>query len=314
MSSSVSSKQAIGDGLFLLAEENTNFRVVVADVGSRIFANRISQKWPEKVIDVGISEQNMIGVAAALADEGYIVFAVSYSPFIVERCLDQVRVFLGIMRSNVKLIGFSAGFGGSDLGPTHTDFGDISSIKAISGIRLVSPCDYQMIKDSIIQIGRNIGPAYIRVAEISESDDYRKKWDEGKPMKCFGNRDDYVVLSNGTLLGNAIKAAKILAESKLSISVYDVPTIRPYNNSFFAGFAKTKMVFTIEEHNIIGGFGSSVLDVLNEMRVQCHVVSFGINDRFFYPDRRKSLLVSAGLDSQSLAESIRKEVVKWNAQ
>ena len=301
-------KDAIGKALYELALKHDNLRIVVADVGERIFIKNISEKWPEKVIDVGIAEQNMIGIAAALADEGYIVFAVSYAPFIIDRVLDQVRVFLGIMKCNVKLIGLNAGFGGADLGATHTSFDDIGAICSISNINVYSPSNRYNTYGLINEIYNNNNPTYLRITEDNISCKEEEIKNYTIPRKIYGNSKKYAILCNGSLLNNAIDACELLIKDNINISIYDFPTIRPFNLDFFKN-NKFELVFTLEEHNIVGGFGANILQMLNSSSSNSKLVCLGINDRFFSPNRRTELIKESKLDALSIANKI-KEYIK----
>ena len=289
-----------------IAKKEKRLKVLGADVLARIGCQELKDKNPGYVLDMGISEQNMIGVAAALANEGNIVFAVSYAPFITSRVLDQIRVFLSIMECPVCLIGFSAGLGGSDLGPTHTSFEDIGVLRSLPNIDIVCPSSTAMTVDVLLDFAKNPRPMYCRLTDVVNLD-FETHMNQSNVNPLVSGGLETIVLSNGTMAEHVIDSVNRLKDDGMSISAFDIPYIKPLSSGLLDLLRQAKRIITVEEHNIEGGFGTIVRDYASDNKLQIPITKIGVSN-YFYPDRRSSLLKFAKLDSDSLYARI-KEIV-----
>ncbi len=296
-------KNAIGEVSFQLAEQDELFTLIYSDCANRIGIKSLHEKYPEKCYEAGIAEQNQIVMAAAMAHEGFHVFAVAYAPFITARVLDQIRVNLGYMKAPVCLIGLSAGMAGSDLGATHTAFEDIANTRSIPNILVTAPADtYEMVKGMEYFVN-NPRPMYLRVT-VGE-DTYFKPV-AYSPLKADVIRrgKDIALVAVGILLKETIKAAEILHEKGIEATVINARTVKPLDEEMIETILFFETIVTIEEHSVIGGLGSAVAEKLAVRARKGRLHMVGVNDEYFYGEQGRVLFKKNGLAADGIVESI----------
>lgn len=264
-----------------LAKDNPNLQLLTGDLGFGVFEDFKTQ-LPNQYKNMGVSEQNMIGVAAGMALSGRIVFVYSIVPFVTLRALEQIRNDVCMQGANVKIVGVGEGFSYGQLGPTHHSIEDITIMRALPNMTVVCPGDPWEVEEAVKAIAKIKTPAYLRLGKKGES---RLHFQKDKFVLGHGMvmRDgkDLTLISTGNMLESALVVWKKLAKKKLSARVISMHSVKPLDeNVIIKSAQETGAIFTLEEHSVIGGLGSAVSQVLikNGKYIKFH--SFGINDNF----------------------------------
>ena len=304
-----------GQAMLSIAEKYPKVIAATADLGASSGLDRFSKSYPDRFINLGIAEQNMVGVAAGIAREGFTVFASSFAPFITMRAAEQVRMNLGYMHNNVKLVGIGSGLSMGFLGNSHYGLEDIAIMRTVPGITIVCPSDGVEIIRTIEAACSFDGPMYIRLTGQPnnsvlyglDSKFYLAKADilhEGK---------DIAVLSHGAILGNVVMAAKRLERDGISCAVINFHTIKPTDlrtlkhvKDYFS------QIIVIEEHSEIGGLGSVVSEYLSQFHTHPSLHRISLPDAFGPTGSYDFLISYYGLDADSLVAKIKS--IKENNQ
>lgn len=300
------SKKAVGFLLGLIHKYNDKVVAVYADVGSRF---GVAGRLDSNELEIGISEQSLIPILGGMAHEGLIPFGIAYAPFITMRAADQIRMTIGEMAMNIKLIGGSAGLVSGNLGSASLALDDLAMMRAIPNIVIMSPSDC-MMEAKIMEMATDIDkPVYIRLTGEKTTPIYLNdfKLEYGKGIKVYGNGEDAVVYSTGVITSNVIKAAKKLKKYSYDITVIDMPFVKPVDFEILDKYAGFPIAFTVEEHNVIGGLGSAVSEYIAEKYSQ-NVVRIGIKDSYLYPDTYDNLLEIAKLDEEGIFNIIKNKL------
>lgn len=287
--------------------ENKNIYFLTGDLGYTA-VEQIENDFPERFINTGIAEQNMIGVAAGMAASGKKVFIYSIIPFVTMRCYEQIRNDLCYHNLNVKIIGVGSGLSYGLLGNTHFSTEDMGIMRCLPNMTIISPADSieaLLATDKIFQIK---GPVYLRIGKKGEPKVYEKPYDFkfGIPV-TLQEGNDLIILSTGTILPNVLEAAKILKEKyKIQCKVVNIHTIKPLDKKNILKICLNKsMVFTIEEHGIIGGLGGTVLEILSGEKNLPPVKLIGIRDEFIkHIGTQEYLREKMGLDPEGIIKTI----------
>ena len=277
---------AAGIGMLEVAKRDPNLRVVVADSIAIASLDRFYANYPDKVINVGIAEQNMIGIAAGIASEsGSNVFACTYAEFIIARTVEMIRQNLSYHQFNVKLIGNSAGFAMETLAVSHWATEDIALVRA-----------------SLIK-----GPVYVRLSGgLNCPIVYEKDCDFtiGK-SNIIKKGEDVAILATGLMVREAMDAAEMLKEKNINATVVDMYTIKPLDTGLLDTiFSTHRLVVTVEEHNIIGGLGSSIAEYKCDNNLHARLVRIGVNDRFGELGSLRYIWKQHGLTAEQIASKI----------
>lgn len=290
-----------------LAEKMDNLIVLSADLATLTGLERFKTKYPEKFYNIGIAEQNMIGISAGLAKEGYVVFATTYANFITMRSYEQVRMNLGYMKFNVKLIGTGAGVSMGSSGNSHYGIEDIALMRAIPNITVVSPADDVEVAKSIFAAAKFEGPMYIRLTgpmnnPIVYKEDYN--FEIGKAITLREGKD-LTIIATGSMVYESIMAADILEKQGLSVSVMNMHTIKPLDlDAINKAINTTNLIVTVEEHSKIGGLGSAVAEYKSTLKTLVPQLFIGLPDNFGKVAEYRYLLDKYGLTSQKIADKI----------
>lgn len=284
---------------------------ISADMSTPAGLDRFKRIYSEDFINVGIAEQNMLGIAAGLASEGYRPVCVTQAAFISMRSFEQIRQYMGYMKYPIIAVGLSSGFALTFLGNTHYCIEDIAIIRSIPGIIIFSPADAGSavkIFQKSLEIGK---PTYIRLTQglmppIVYKEDY-----EYNPLKMtevvnYGN--DVTIFATGSMVHQAIGAANILFKRNVSCCVFDVHCIKPIDKDTIIESCKSRLLISIEEHNVIGGLGSSIADVLAEQAMHPILIKLGVKDTFSPVGDYNYLLQYHGLTSEQIAFTIKNKL------
>lgn len=295
---------ALGQAALGLAEQNDRVVFITSDLCFYSGLDRFNAKYPDKLYNVGIAEQNMVNIAAGMAKEGFIPFATTYATFAAMRCADQVRVSMGYMKLGVKLIGLTAGLSVGILGPTHMSIEDLAVMRSIPNIVIFSPADCTESVKAIMAAAEIDAPVYIRLTggmpnPIVYNEDYN--FQIGKAI-TLRDGDDIVIYATGTMVYNSLQAAEILERQGISAKVIDIHTIKPIDEETIKANTQYKMIFTVEEHSVIGGMGSAVAECLSKSDAKICII--GLQDQYDHAADYNYLIEKNGLDSQGIAKTI----------
>jgi transketolase len=299
----------IGPGLVKAGEKYPEMVFVVADNAGAIGGLPFRDKFPERVFDVGIAEQNMVMTAAGMATAGKLPFCNAFGNFLALRCIEQIRTFVAHTKLNVKLIGGLTGVSGGREGPTHEAQEDIAHLRAVPDLVVLSPTDIVSTEKAVIAAAEWVGPVYIRIgrmpAEVHYAEDYEFKIGKADFQRA-GN--DATIISTGVMLGPALAAATELARHGLEVRVLDMQTIKPLDEEAVLAAAKeTGAIVTAEEHTVIGGLGGAVAEFLSENH-PTPVVRVGIMDTYAETGKPEQLMVAYGLTAENIARSVRRAI------
>lgn len=297
-------KDRYSDYLVRLTEENKRICVLTAE--NRIFIKTVIAKIPHRFIDVGIAEQNLIGISAGLAVRGMIPIAHCLAAFLTMRAFEFIRTDLGYQRRNVKLIGTVAGFFSEGNGPTHQAIEDLSIMRGIPNMAVLAPSDIMDMELALKAAIGYDGPVYIRFNNsINESITSHKPFIIGKG-EVMAEGKDTSIFTYGILLKEAISAAKELLKEGISVRVINMRSIKPIDKDLILKAAeKTGAIFTLEDHFIIGGLASAVAEVIAQNRLNVNFMPIGLDDRFFKPGKLQDVIRYHKMDSENIARQIR---------
>lgn len=308
--SRLGSRGVLGQAILSLAETKQNLMILSADLGSSSGLGRFKNAYPDKFLNIGIAEQNMIGVAAGLAKEGFVVFATSFAPFISMRCSEQIRMNLGYMNLNIKVVAIGSGVAMAFLGNSHYGIEDASIMRSIPNLTVVSPADCAEIVKTVFAAAEYEGPMYIRLTgegnnPIVHKEDYN--FEIGKAI-TLREGSDITIIANGTMVYESLEAAKLLELQGLSATVVNMHTIKPLDTSVIdKAVASSKVIVTVEEHSVIGGLGGAIAEYKTALRNAPPQLIIGLPDYFGKVGEYKYLLDKYGLTAKQIAESIVKQ-------
>lgn len=301
-----------GIALPALAKENENLVVMTADLLVLSGLEKFKSQFPDQVIDVGIAEQNMIGIATGLASEGYSVYATTYSNFIAMRSYEQVRLDCGYMRFPLKIVGSGSGLVMGMSGNTHYGIEDISLMRSIPNMTVICPCDGIETYKVAMAVEQYNKPVYVRLTgglniPAVYTDDF--DFQIGKINEVRAG-EDMTILAHGTMVHTALKVAAMFDAEGISVRVADAHTIKPLDEDYLIRCKSSKLVVTLEEHSVLGGLGSAVSEVISQNNLNCRLVPIGINDIFPHPGSYDFMLKTCGLDCDSVYRRIKEELAK----
>ena len=303
----IATRQSYGEALAELGEKKQNIVVLDADLSESTKTCIFAKKFPNRFFEMGISEQDMLGTAAGLASSGLIAYASSFAVFATGRAYDQIRNSICYPKLNVKICASHAGVTVGEDGATHQMIEDINLMRGLPNMLVMSTSDDTQTRWAVEEISKIDGPVYLRVGRYATPVIYDKnqKFEFGKGIQ-IGEGTDATVIATGLCVSEALKAKEELEKEGINIRVVDIHTIKPIDKELIVKCAKeTKRIITIEEHNIIGGLGTAVCEVLSE-EYPTKVTRLGINDRFGISAPAKELVPYFKLDANSIIEEIKK--------
>lgn len=306
-----STRQAYGEALVELGKLNKNIVVLDADLTKSTKTNLFKEAFPERHINVGIAEADLVGTAAGLATCGKIPFASTFAMFAAGRAFEQIRNTVAYPKLNVKIAPTHAGVSVGEDGGSHQSIEDIALMRAIPGMVVLSPADAVETKKMVFAAAEYEGPVYLRMGRL----DVPTIFDENYEFKIgVGNKlkdgKDATVIATGLMTARALEAANKLEEEGYSVRVINMGTIKPLDTEIVLKAAKeTNLLVTVEEHSIIGGLGSAVAEYLSEVHPS-KVIRIGVNDRFGQSGKAEEVLKEYGLTAENIADVLRKNMVK----
>lgn len=287
---------------------NPETLIVTADLRNFSGLDRFAAAHPDRLINVGIAEQNMVGLAAGLCNEGFNVFATTYATFAAARSADPVRVNMGYMGLGVKLVGLGAGFSVGVLGPTHISLEDIAFMRAIPNMTVISPADCTETVKSVRALANYPGPAYLRLGgnvphPMVYAEDY--EFCIGKAIRLRGG-EDITIVATGPLVYESLQAAKLLEAQGLMVSVVNMHTIKPLDTDMLQEvYASSRLIVTVEEHSILGGLGGAVAEHKSQFTATPPQIIIGVRDYFPHAGDYRHLLSETGLTAPQIATQIQ---------
>lgn len=309
MNNMKATRQSYGEALAELGEKNENVVVFDADLSTATKTNIFKDKFPNRFFDMGIAEQNMVGTAAGMSTCGYIPFVSSFAVFLAGRAYDQIRASVAYTKLNVKLCATHAGITVGEDGATHQMIEDISLMRTLPNMQVLSVSDDTQAKWAVNEIAKVNGPVYLRLCRLDSPIIYDNstKFEIGKGIQ-HGNGTDATIFATGITVSESLKAQEILKEKNINIRVVDIHTIKPIDKDIIIKSAKeTKNLFTVEDHSIIGGLGSSVIEGLSDT-MPVKVKRIGINDCFGKSGNARKLMEYFGIDAISIAETVENTI------
>jgi transketolase len=307
-------RSGFGDGIVEAARKNPNIVALTADLAGSLKLNQFIKEFPERFIQVGIAEANMIGIAAGLTIGGKIPFTTTFANFSTGRVYDQIRQSVAYSGKNVKICASHAGVTLGEDGATHQILEDIGLMKMLPGMTVIVPCDYNQTKAATIAIADHEGPVYLRFGRpswpifTSPTDPFQI----GK-AQFFSEGNDVSVFACGHMVWKAIEAGKILEEKGIKAEVINIHTVKPLDTeAVIRSLRKTRCAVTVEEHNVIGGMGDAIAQAAaKEYPVPIEYV--GTKDTFGESGTPTQLLSKYGLDTPFILDAVEK-VMQRKAQ
>ena len=303
----IATRESYGNALVELGKESDTLVVLDADLAGATKTGTFQKAFPERHIDCGIAEGNMVGVAAGLASTGMVPFASSFAMFAAGRAFEQVRNSVGYPKLNVKIGATHAGISVGEDGATHQCNEDIALMRTIPGMVVINPSDDVEAKAAVRAAYEHVGPVYLRfgrlaVPVINDNDDY--KFELGKGIVLREGKD-VTIFATGLEVSETLAAAEKLAADGIEAKVINIHTIKPIDEELIVAAAQeTGKVVTVEEHSIIGGLGSAVCDVLAE-KAPTKVLKIGVMDTYGESGPAVQLIKKYGLDADSIYEKVK---------
>jgi len=295
-----------GMGLIEAVDKLGDVYLLTADMGKPAGMGRFKSRYPERFINVGIAEQNLIGIAAGIASEGHRVVASAQAAFISMRSFEQVRQYAGYMKVPLVLVGVAAGFGLTFFGNTHYAIEDLALMRTIPGMTVISPSDAGQAAKAVFAALASDSPTYIRcTAGLNIPALYETEYDfqPGHAIELKAGAD-VALLATGAVVANALEAARLLDQNGISAAVIDVHTIKPFDITTLQRVANARLIVSVEEHNIIGGLGGAIAEQLAIQPKHPPLLKLGVQDRFYSPGDYPFLIEQAGLSAEGIARQV----------
>lgn len=303
-------REAYGEALKKLAAENPDIVVLDADLSGSTKTSEFKKVSPERFFNVGIAEQNLVGTAAGMSLAGKIPFASSFAMFAAGRAYEIIRNTVAYPKLNVKIAATHAGLTVGEDGASHQAIEDISLMRGIPNMTVINPADRFEAEQAVLEAAKFVGPVYIRLGRMVVEDVYDEsyKFEIGKGVE-LKKGNDLTIIATGLMVQESLKAAKKLSEEGIEARVINIHTIKPIDKDIIINAAKeTKVIVTAEEHSIIGGLGSAVLEALSDV-YPVPVKRVGVLDTFGESGKPKDLLEKYHLTEKYIVEA-SKEVLK----
>jgi transketolase len=306
--SRLGSRGVFGQAILSLAESTPDLMVLSADLGNSSGLDRFRKTYPDQFVNVGIAEQNLIGVAAGMAKEQFTVFATSFAPFLAMRASEQIRMNLGYMNLPVKAVAIGSGVSMAYLGNSHYGIEDAAVMRSIPNLTVVSPADCGEIVKCVYAAAKFDGPMYIRLTgapnnPVVYTEEYT--FEIGKAITLREGKD-VAIIANGTMVYESLEAAKLLEAQGISAAVINMHTIKPLDTEAIdRALSSARLVVTVEEHSVIGGLGSAVAEYKSARRNAPPQLILGLPDAFGATGEYRYLLEKYGLVAPGIAAAIQ---------
>jgi transketolase len=312
-----SMRDGFGEALVELGNKNPDVVVLTADLADSTRVKEFADKFPDRFFQVGVAEQALVTIAAGMAEAGKIPFTTSYAVFSPGRTFEQIKVTAALNNVPVKIVGAHAGFGASMYGATHESLEDIALMRVIPNMVVVSPCDYEEAKKATIAMANNKKPSYLRLARqdsevVTKPED---KFEIGKANILHESKDPQAaIIGCGPILAEALEAAEELQKTGIETIVINNHTIKPMDELAVINAARLcGAVVTVEEHQIFGGMGSAIAEVLAR-NFAVPVEMIGVNDSFGESAKDyRELWKKFGLTKENIIEAVKKVILRKNS-
>lgn len=310
MGNKIATREAYGKALVKLSELNKNVVVLDADLSKSTKTADFKAVSPERFINIGIAESNMMGIAAGLSTCGKIPFASTFAMFAAGRAFEQIRNSICYPKLNVKVCATHAGLTVGEDGATHQSIEDISLMRSIPNMTVINPADAVETEAAILAVADYNGPCYVRlgrlaVSVINDAESY--KFEIGKGV-TLAQGNDVAIVATGIMVELALEAKDILSKEGINARVINIHTIKPIDKELLIKAAQeTKAIVTAEEHSIIGGLGSAVAEIVTE-ECPVPVLRVGIKDTFGESGKPDELLKAYGLTVEAIVEHSKKAI------
>lgn len=301
----IATRQSYGEKLAELGEINKNIVVLDADLSAATKTSIFAKKFPERFFDMGIAEQDMMSTAAGMATFGKIPYASTFAAFASGRAYDQIRNSICYPHLNVKICATHAGITVGEDGATHQMLEDINMMRGLPGMTVISPSDDTETRWAVEAISEIEGPVYLRLCRMATPVIYdeNQRFEIGRAVQ-IGEGTDATVFATGVTVSEAIKAKQELEKQGINIRVVDIHTIKPIDKEKIMQCAKeTKKLISVEDHNVIGGLGTAISEVLTE-NYPCKLTKIGVNDTFGRSGKAEELLKFYGLTAEGIINKI----------
>ena len=304
--STIGARATLGIAALELAKEIDNLMILTCDVSTSAGLDRFRKTYPEKYIDLGIAEQNMMGVAAGLASENFNVVTTTFAPFQTMRCCEQIKVNLGYMEQKICMVGIASGLALGTLGYTHCCIEDVGILRSIPGITIISPADSLETVKALEAAIKSESPSYLRLTGTSNNPIVYNKDYEYKIGKSITLREgkDITIFCAGAMVYQSLEAAKILESKKIYSKVVNMHTIKPIDKIAIEEACNSKLIVSIEEHNVIGGLGSAIAEYKSSLNKSPKQLFLGIKDTYGKGGNYKFLQEKHRLTADKIAEDI----------
>ncbi len=307
MADKIATRDSYGNALVELGKAHDDLVVLDADLAAATKTGTFKKEFPERHIDCGIAECNMMGIAAGLATTGKVPFASTFAMFAAGRAFEQVRNSIGYPQLNVKIGATHAGISVGEDGATHQCNEDVALMRTIPGMTVIVPSDDVEAKAAVKAAYEHQGPCYLRfgrlaVPVINDKPDYKFELGKGVVLR---EGKDVTIIASGLPVSSCLEAAEKLAADGIDAEVINIHTIKPLDEELvLASAKKTGKVVTVEEHSVIGGLGSAVCDCLSE-KAPTKVLKIGVNDVFGESGPAVELVAKYGLDTESIYQKVK---------
>ncbi len=302
-------RQSFGEALKELGAENEKVVVLDADLSGATKTNLFSKEFPNRFFDMGIAEQDMLGTAAGFASCGKIPYATTFAVFATGRAYDQIRNSICYPNLNVKICGTHSGITVGEDGATHQMLEDINILRALPNMKILSTSDDRQTKWAVKEMSKINGPVYIRLGRsaVPEIYDENQVFEFGKAVQ-IGEGTTATVFATGIMVSKALEAKEILEKEGIDIRVVDIHTIKPIDEETIVKCAKeTNILLSAEEHNVIGGLGTAISEVLVE-KCPKRIIKIGVKDCFGRSGKAEELLEYYNLTAENIIEKIKENM------
>lgn len=302
-------RSGFGDGLTELGRTNKDVVALCADLTGSLKMNQFKDENPERFFQVGIAEANMMGIAAGMTIGGKIPFTGTFANFSTSRVYDQIRQSIAYSNKNVKICASHAGLTLGEDGATHQVLEDIGMMKMLPGMTVINPCDYNQTKAATLAIAKHFGPVYLRFGrpKVPIFTPENQKFEIGKAL-ILTEGVDVTIFATGHLVWKSLEAAKKLLEDGISAEIINIHTIKPIDkNAIIESAKKTKAVVSAEEHQIAGGMGESIANIL-ATNIPTPMEFVAVNDSFGESGTPDELMTKYGLDTKDIISAAKKVI------
>ncbi|HRH62805.1 MAG TPA: transketolase family protein [Bacteroidia bacterium] len=300
-------RSGFGAGLHELGKKNDKVVALCADLTGSLKMDAFAKDFPERFFQVGIAEANMMGIAAGMTIGDKIPFTGTFANFSTGRVYDQIRQSIAYSDKNVKICASHAGLTLGEDGATHQILEDIGMMKMLPNMTVINPCDYNQTKAATIAIAEHHGPVYLRFGRptVPVFTDPNQKFEIGKAV-VFNEGNDVSIFCTGHLVWKAIEAGELLAAAGINADIINIHTIKPLDaKAVLDSVRKTKCVVTAEEHQLNGGLGDSISQLLAQ-QLPTPIEMVGVNDSFGESGTPDELMVKYGLDAKNIVAAVQK--------